>query len=257
MPRGSSSSPCPSWRGSCFPFSRRQTSFRERQEEAQQCRSFSRSVNQIHQSLGECPELLGNGASPRTAGCLPPWPWPDFPMPWVGTDWGCPFHHGSLQCVPLALQTDQWSELTKALQEQVEVKKVLWTGGMGTRHVCEVKAPSERAWHGLLTGPFAFPAAQEQAPAPPGETGMPARAKSFVSGNEPLTETCGSGTGGAEQLRLGSTPAPCWPPPGGSPCRPRSLLTAQNPMVSVAGGRRCRQNHQRSRCCRRWWPCSW
>ncbi|XP_054663305.1 uncharacterized protein LOC129200918 isoform X2 [Grus americana] len=100
-------------------------------------------------------------------------------MPWVGTDWGCPFHHGSLQCVPLALQTDQWSELTKALQEQVEVKKVLWPGGMGARHVCEVKAPSERAWHGLLTGPFAFPAAQEQAPAPPGETGMPARAKSF------------------------------------------------------------------------------
>ncbi|XP_054663306.1 uncharacterized protein LOC129200918 isoform X3 [Grus americana] len=46
-------------------------------------------------------------------------------MPWVGTDWGCPFHHGSLQCVPLALQTDQWSELTKALQEQVEVKKLL------------------------------------------------------------------------------------------------------------------------------------
>lgn len=47
------------------------------------------------------------------------------------------------------------------------------------------------------------------------------------------------------QQRLGSTLAPRWPP-GGLPC-PRSLLTAPNPMVSVAGGRRCRQTRQASR----------
>jgi len=49
--------------------------------------------------------------------------------------------------------------------EQAEVKKVMGTGGMGSHHVWVGKAPQSR--------PFACPASQEQAPAPPGEMGMP------------------------------------------------------------------------------------
>ena len=56
--------------------------------------------------------------------------------------------------------------------------------------------PSEEAWHGFLTRPFASPAAEEQAPAPAGETARPPRANSFVSGNGALTEIWGRGFGG-------------------------------------------------------------
>ena len=34
-----------------------------------------------HPKIPQWPELLGNSASPRTPGCLLPWPWPDLPGP--------------------------------------------------------------------------------------------------------------------------------------------------------------------------------
>ena len=79
-----------------------------------------------------------------------PWPCPHLPVPW-GLTGGALSHHGSLQCVPLALQWRQGAELVTAVKEQVEVIKVLRTGGTGGSHACGGKAP--QSGHGTDSSP--------------------------------------------------------------------------------------------------------
>lgn len=52
-------------------------------------------------------------------------------MCWHSMTGGVLCHRGSLQCIPLAFQREQWAELTEAIQRQTEAKKVPGTGGSG------------------------------------------------------------------------------------------------------------------------------